>query len=237
MSNLYYESAYRPLLALDCVIFGYEKGTLKVLLSRRKQDPYKGAWGLATGFLHAGESLDEAASRVLKKQTGLDNIYMEQLSIFGEVDRDPTDRVVSIVYYALVKADLYDQAVLEDKQAAWFPITDLPRLMFDHEDMIQKSWGKLRRKSRYQPIGFELLAEKFTLPELQSLYEAIHQKQFDKRNFRKKILATNLLIKLDEKQKGVSKKGAYYYTFIPDKYDELVQAGFNFELKSMAFGQ
>ncbi|GAA4826673.1 NUDIX hydrolase [Algivirga pacifica] len=234
--NEYYRSAYRPLLALDCVIFGYEEGTLKVLLTRRKQEPYKGAWGLATGFLHEGESLDNAAIRILKKQTGLDDIYMSQLQTFGDVGRDPVERVVSLVYYALVRVDAYDEKLLEQNQAQWFSITALPKLMFDHEDMIQKSWGKLRRKSRYQPLGFELLPEKFTLPELQTLYEAIHQKQFDKRNFRKKILATNLLEKLEEKQKGVSKKGAYYYQFQKDKYDELIAAGFNFELKSMAFG-
>ncbi|MBB6459786.1 NUDIX hydrolase [Flammeovirga kamogawensis] len=234
--NEYYNSAYKPLLAIDCVIFGYEQGELKVLLTRRKQDPYKGAWGLATGFLHFGESLHYAAERVLKKQTGLDRIYMDQLSTFGEVDRDPEARVISLVYYALIKVESQTLETLEKNQAQWFSITSLPKLMFDHETMIQMSWGKLRRKSRYQPIGFELLPEKFTLPELQSLYEAIHQKQFDKRNFRKKILATGLLKKLDEKQKGVSKKGAYYYVFEEGKYDELISQGFNFELKSMAFG-
>lgn len=234
--NEYYRKAYKPLLALDCVIFGYEKGTLKVLLTRRKQEPYKGAWGLATGFLHEGESLDYAAKRILEKQTGLEDIYMDQLQAFGEVDRDPVERVISIVYYSLIRADIYDTNLLGENQAEWFPITGLPKLMFDHEDMIQKSWAKLRRKSRYQPIGFNLLPDKFTLPELQSLYEAIHQKQFDKRNFRKKILATNLLVKLEEKQKGVSKKGAYYYQFRADLYHELISAGFNFELKSMAFG-
>lgn len=237
MMNEYYKSAYRPLLALDCVIFGYEKGVLKVLLTRRKQEPFKGAWGLATGFLHEGEGLDEAAQRILQKQTGLSHIYMEQLGVFGEVDRDPVERVITCVYYALVNVEDYDTVLLEESQSQWFPVTAQPKLFFDHEMIVQKAWGKLRRKSRYQPIGFELLPDKFTLPELQALYEAIHQKHFDKRNFRKKILATDLLVKLDEKQKGVSKKGAYYYTFRKDMYDQLISHGFNFELKSMAFGR
>jgi len=174
--------------------------------------------------------IDEAAERVLKKLTGLCNVYMEQLRAYGEVSRDPGRRVVSIGYYALIKIDEYDEDLVKKYHARWFPIDNFPRLIFDHNEMVDHALRRLQGKAQNQPIGFELLPQKFTIPQLQKLYEAIFRKEFDKRNFRKKILSFQGLKKLEEKDWESSKKGAYLYQFDQNEYNRLLDSGYNFEV-------
>jgi ADP-ribose pyrophosphatase YjhB (NUDIX family) len=218
------------LVAVDCIIFGFDNKQLRLLLIKRNFSPMMGKWSLVGGFLNARESLDQAASRILQKLTGLDNVFLEQLFTCGDVDRDPGERVLSTAYYALINAENYHLPVNRESSAQWFPINQCPELIFDHAVMVDRALRRLRRKSLTQPIGFELLPEKFTIPQLQWLYEAIHQMELDKRNFRKKIISMGLLRKLNEKQKAGSRKGAYLYTFDKDKYDELAGRGLHFDL-------
>jgi len=228
--TIYYKEHTRFLVAVDCIIFGFDYNQLKLLLIKRNFSPQKGKWSLVGGFLNANESLDQAALRILNNLTGLSDIYLEQLYTYGEVNRDPGERVLSTAYYALINAENYHLPINRESSAKWFPIEKIPRLIFDHNIMVDKAMRRLRRKSLSQPIGFELLPEKFTIPQLQKLYEVIHQRELDKRNFRKKILSMGLLKKLDEKQKSGSKKGAFYYMFDKQKYDDLVSRGFHFEI-------
>ncbi len=227
--NLYrqYSTFY---LAVDCIIFGFNGLELKILLIKRNFEPQKGKWSLMGGFLQQDESLDGAAERILFQLTGLRDVYLEQLYTYGDMNRDSEDRVISTAYYALIKIDNSKESEVNKHQAAWFEISNFPELIFDHNQMVDKALRRLRRKSRTQPLGFELLPEKFTLPQLQHLYEAIHQKEFDKRNFRKKILSFDVLLKLDEKDKAGSKKGAYLYKFDEKKYDALMSDGAQFVL-------
>lgn len=228
--TVYYKEHTRFLVAVDCIIFGFDCNQLKLLLIKRNFSPQKGKWSLVGGFLQADESLDQAALRILHNLTGLSDIYLEQLYTYGEIKRDPGERVLSTAYYALINAENYHLPINRESSARWFPIEKIPKLIFDHNIMVDKAMRRLRRKSLSQPIGFELLPEKFTIPQLQILYEAIHQRELDKRNFRKKILSMGLLKKLDEKLKTGSKKGAFYYMFDKEKYDDLVSRGFHFEI-------
>ncbi len=218
-----YEDYDRILVALDCIIFGFDREDLKLLLIKRDFEPEKGNWSLMGGFLDINESLDEAAYRILQKLTGLKNIYLEQLKGFGEVDRDPVERTVSIAYYALINIHKHDEELLSDYNAQWFPINDLPELIFDHKKMVEAAKARLRYKASSQPVGFELLPEKFTLPELQQLYEVIYETEFDKRNFRRRMLSMDVLEKTNEKQKKYSKKGAFLYKFDDEKYMKHVE--------------
>jgi len=228
----YYQEHEKFHIALDSIIFGYdEEGReLKVLLLKRKFEPAKGEWSLMGGFLKSDESVNNAAKRILNQLTGLSDVYMEQLYAFGEPDRDPGDRIVSIAYFALIRINASDLELVKSYGAIWMPIYALPQLIFDHSSMISMALRKLQIRARTQPIGFELLPDKFTLPQLQGLYEAIYSKTFDKRNFRKKLLLMDLLEKLDEKEKQTSRKGAWYYRFDQKKYEDLLTRGFNFEL-------
>ena len=229
MKNHYAEHS-RFYVAIDCIIFGFDKSSLNVLLVKRKFSPLKGGWSLMGGFLNDNESLDEAAERILFSLTGLRNLYLEQLLSYGEVERDPAARVISVSYYALINTEDYNNELGNKYGAKWFELSKRPTLIFDHDEMLEKALRRLRRKTRSQPIGFELLPEKFTIPQLQKLYEAIHQVQLDKRNFRKRILAMNLLEKLSEKEKGASRKGAFLYRFDIEKYEEAINSGFLFEI-------
>ncbi len=221
----------RPAVTTDCVIFGFDEGELKVLLIERGIEPYKGRWAFPGGFLNMDENSDECARRELFEETGLENVFIEQLYSFSDVDRDPRGRVITISYYALIKlADYKIQAGDDAEKAKWFPISKVPTLAFDHDRILRIAMNRLRGKIRYQPIGFELLNEKFTIPELQNLYEIILEAQLDRRNFRKKILATGLLIDHKESVKGVPHKGARYFSFDKKKYKELSERGFNFEV-------
>lgn len=227
----HYASHEKMFVALDCIIFGFDREGLKLLLIKRDFEPEKGKWSLMGGFLERDESLDEAADRILQKLTGLENIYLEQLYGFGEVDRDPVDRTISIAYYALINILEQDKKLVEKYSACWFPVDELPDLIFDHEEMVEAAKARLRYRAAHEPVGFELLPEKFTLPELQTLYEAIYETSLDKRNFRRRILSMDVLIKTDEKQKKYSKKGAFLYKFDEQKYREKLKGGGSFIFK------
>jgi len=210
----------RAAMTTDSVIFGFDGQQLNVLLIQRGIDPYKGSWAFPGGFLRMEETLAECAQRELKEETGLDNIYMEQFGTFSEVERDPRWRVVTTAFYALVKISEVkggDDAA----DAKWFPINQMPDLAFDHARIFQAALQRLREDIYFRPIGFELLPEKFTIPQLQRLYESILlDVQFERRNFMKKMLATGILDKTDEKQEAHNHRAATYYIFNKERYEE-----------------
>jgi 8-oxo-dGTP diphosphatase len=221
----------RPALTVDCVVFGLDEDELEVLLVRRGLEPFAGRWALPGGFVRLDETLDDAALRELQEETGLEHVYLEQLYTFGTLDRDPRERVVTVAYYALVKlSDHKVKAATDATDAAWFAISDMPELAFDHAEIFDMALARLRNKLRYQPIGFELLPKKFTLTQLQRMYEVILERPLDKRNFRKKILAMDLLVELDEVQKDVAHRAARLYKFDDRRYRKLVKQGFSFEI-------
>lgn len=223
----------RPSVTVDCVVFGLDLSAddLKILLIQRSADPFAGRWALPGGFVDMDETIDTAAKRELQEETGLSKLYLEQLYTFGDPGRDPRDRVITVAYYALVKmSDFHPKAASDAKDVAWFSVSDLPRLAFDHPKIIATALARLKGKVRYQPIGFELLPAKFTLSQLQRLYEIVLERQLDKRNFRKKILGMGLLIELEEIQKDVAHRAARLYRFDEDRYKRLVKQGFNFEI-------
>lgn len=226
----FYANVPRHLVAVDCIIFGFEDGKLKLLIIKRKVDPMEGAWSLVGGFVQDGESTDNAAIRVLRQTTGIQDIYMDQLQCYGDTDRDTGARVISIAYYALIRISEHDRLLAAAHGAHWLSLHQIPELIFDHNKMLNDALDRLRDKARFHPIGFELLPEKFTLPQLRNLYEEICQRVLDKRNFRKKILAMDIMEKLEEKDKTSSKKGAHLYRFDRTKYDALTQHGFVFEI-------
>lgn len=228
-----YEQHDRILVALDCIIFGFDRQDLKLLLIKRNFEPEMGKWSLMGGFLKKHEGLDNAASRILEELTGLKNIYLEQLNAFGAVGRDPVDRTVSVAYYALIDIHKHDEELVKKYDAQWFPMDEIPDLIFDHNDMVRSALKRLRYKASFQPVGFELLPAKFTLPELQQLYEAIYDTPIDKRNFRRRILSMDILINTGEKQKNHSRKGAFLYTFDEKKYLERLNVGDNFKFKNL----
>lgn len=227
-----YSEHKKHLVAVDCIIFGYDilEKEIKLLLIKRSFEPAMGKWSLAGGFVHEHESLDEAACRVLHKLTGLGNVYMEQSYTYGKIDRDPGSRVISVAYSALIKIKDIDKELKEQNGAQWQSISRLPGLIFDHAEMVKKALHELQMQIKVKPVGFALLPGKFTLVQLQDLYEAIYQKSIDKRNFRKKILSMNILEKLEEKEKETSKKGAYYYQFNKERYKTFRNLGFYFNL-------
>ncbi len=217
-------------VAVDCIIFGFDRGELKLLIHKRQFEPARGEWSLFGGFVQDEESLDAAANRILSELTGLNNIYMEELQTYGEVNRDPAGRVISVAYYALIPAREFSEASSSKSGATWVSLNRLPALIMDHNLMVEKGLRRLKRRAASQPIGFELLPGEFTMPQLQALYEAIYQEELDKRNFRKKIQAMDVLIKLDTKDKSTSRKGAFLYRFDKNKYQRLVEGGDNFTI-------
>jgi 8-oxo-dGTP diphosphatase len=222
----------RPNLAVDCVVFGLDQpNNLQVMLIRRNLPPFHNQWALPGGFVRINESVDAAARRELQEETGLENIFLEQLYTFGAVDRDPRERVVTVAYYALVNLREHAiQAATDASAAAWFSISHLPPLAFDHTQIVDMAIARLKGKVRYEPIGFELLPIKFTLSQLQTLYETVLGMSLDKRNFRKKILKMDLLIELNETQTDVAHRAARLYQFDESKYRQLKAKGFNFEI-------
>lgn len=226
----FYRDKEKFYIAVDCIIFGFQDGELKLLLTKRNFNPCKGEWSLMGGFLQNDESIDRAAARVLQNLTGLEDVFLEQISVFGEIERDPGERVLSVAHYALINVEDYDGELVQKHNAYWRNINDLPNLIFDHDQMIKAALKRLRRKALTEPIGFNLLPEKFTLPQLQTLYEAIYGKTIDKRNFRKKIQTMYFLEKSEEKDKTNSKRGAFLYTFNKELYEKAVQEGFSFTL-------
>ncbi|MEW2922782.1 MULTISPECIES: NUDIX hydrolase [Flavobacteriaceae] len=227
----YYDKEDQVLLAVDCIIFGFDKENLKILLIKRNFEPEKGRWSLIGGFLKKNENLDQAAVRVLNALTGLTDIYMEQLYTHSKIDRDPGQRTISVSYYALIDVESHKFDGIQIDSARWFELNEAPNLIFDHNEMIQRAIARLRRRALTNPIGFELLPEKFTMRQLQNLYESILDKKLDKRNFINKINSLDVLIKLDEKDMTVSRKGAYLYVFDKDKYQKKVEEdGFIFKI-------
>jgi 8-oxo-dGTP diphosphatase len=221
----------RAALTVDCVIFGFDEAALKVLLIQRGLKPFKGKWALPGGFVRVDEELDEAARRELEEETGLREVFMEQLYTFGTVDRDPRERVVSVAYYALVKQGASElKASTDADDAQWFAVGELPPLAFDHAKIFDVALVRLRGKLRYEPIGFELLPAKFTLSQLQRLYETVLGVELDKRNFRKKILSFDLLVPLDETFREGAHRPAQLFRFDPARYERLKKRGFLFEV-------
>ena len=225
-----YEFA-RPALTVDIVVFALDAEDLQVMLIQRDLEPFEGQWALPGGFVRVDETLEEAARRELQEETGLKDIYLEQLYTFGDLQRDPRERVVTVAYYALVNLEGHDvQASTDARNAAWFPVNDLPELAFDHIKILKAAHERLRGKVQYQPIGFELLPEKFTFRQLQHLYEVILDRELDKRNFRKKVLAMEIVKETKEIEKDVAHRAARLYRFDKRKYDRLTKQGFNFEI-------
>jgi 8-oxo-dGTP diphosphatase len=221
----------RPSLTVDCIIFGLDESSrLKVLLIQRANEPFKHHWALPGGFVDENETLEAAALRELKEETGVSDVFIEQLFTFGTPGRDPRGRVVTIAFYALI--NLGEHKIGADTDAAdvkWFPINKLPQLAFDHAEILEMAINRLRGKVRYQPIGFELLPEKFTLTQLQNLYQTILDKELNKRNFRTKILKMNIL-KEEDILRGVAHRPAQLYSFDKEKYEIYLNQGFNFEI-------
>ncbi|MFW5762249.1 MAG: NUDIX hydrolase [Cyclobacteriaceae bacterium] len=217
-------------VALDCIIFGFDENELKLLLIKRGFEPEIGKWSLMGGFLKEKESLKQAAARVLENLTGLTHVYMEQTHTYGAPDRDPVSRTLSVAYYALIRSDLYNQQLAANYGAEWFSIANTPALIFDHNQMVKDALEILKIKSKTFPIGLELLPERFSIPQIRKLYEAINQQSLDHRNFSKKIKAMPWLKKLPLKDKSGSKKGAYLYEFDPVIYRRLQANGHTFSI-------
>ena len=214
----YYNINPQFYVSVDCIIFGFDKGSLKLLLLKRNFEPAKGSWSLMGGFVQDGESVDDAAKRVLAELTGLENVYMEQVGTFGEVDRDPGERVISVAYYALININEYDRNLVQQHNAHWAEINEIPPLVFDHPQMVKQARIMLQKKDSSEPIGFNLLPSLFTLFQLQSLYEAIYGEPLDKRNFRKRVADLNYIEKTDKIDKTGSKRGAALYKFNENAY-------------------
>jgi 8-oxo-dGTP diphosphatase len=223
----------RPALTVDCVVFGLdlEAEDLKVLLIQRKGEPFAGKWAFPGGFTEMDETLEESAKRELLEETGISELYLEQLYTFGDPGRDPRGRTVSVAYYALVKmSDHVPRAADDASAAAWHSVGRPPRLAFDHAKILKVAVARLRAKVRYQPIGFELLPAKFTLGQLQRLYEIVLERPLDKRNFRKKVLGLDVLIELGETEQGVAHRAGKLYRFDEGRYREQAEKGVNFEV-------
>lgn len=215
-----YEETQKLKLAVDCIIFGFNDNRLELLLIHRGFEPEIGKWSLIGGFIGNNEDLDEAANRVLYNLSGLQNIYMEQVRTWGKANRDTSGRVISTTYSAMILKSEYDEEKVSAYNTKWFPIDELPELVFDHKDMVESAIRRLRRRVRNFPIAFNLLPPKFTLPQLQMLYEGILNETIDKRNFRRKVFQMKFLVKLEEKDMSESRKGAYFYYFDEKLYKE-----------------
>jgi ADP-ribose pyrophosphatase YjhB (NUDIX family) len=223
-----YSNQTRVLVAVDSIIIGFDGFDYKILLIQRGFAPEKEKWSLMGGFVQINESVDEAANRILKQLTGLEDVYLEQLHVFSKPLRDPIERVIAVAYVALIDIQKYQQQINDDFHARWFLLKELPKLIFDHEEMVKTALESLRYKAAFHPILFELLPEKFTLPQLQAMYEGLFDTKFDKRNFSRKVLSTNLLKKEKDKDKSSSKKGAFFYSLDQQNYKENFQSILNF---------
>lgn len=214
-----YSHSTRLLVAIDCIIFGFDGEELKLLLIKRRFEPEKGKWSLMGGFVNEVEDLEVGAERILHELTGLHDIYVEQLQTFGNVHRDPVERTVSVVFFALINIHNHDEESVKAHSAAWISLKQMPQLIFDHEKMVQIALERLRYKAALHPIGFELLPEQFTIPQLQKLYEAIYDLKLDRRNFSRKILSTDLLLDTGEKNAHSTTKKAIMYRLDKERYE------------------
>jgi hypothetical protein len=218
-------------LSIDCLIFGFKKNELDILLVQHGEGISKGKWALPGGWIKYNESVDDSASRILNDLTGVSNIYLEQLKTFGNVDRYPAKRVITIAYYALVKPENYTlHPAFTAADANWFKVSEVPELPYDHHKILQEGLSYLKHKVRHEPVGFNLIPKKFTLLQLQELYEAILDKKLDKPNFRRKLMKMNLLEPCEEKQTAVSHRAASLFRFDKKNYNRLKEKGFTFEL-------
>ncbi|MBL7775486.1 MAG: NUDIX hydrolase [Saprospiraceae bacterium] len=225
------ESFFKSAFSVDNVIFGFDESDLKILLIQRGAAPFKGKWALPGDLVYPNEDLDTAAERVLEQLTGLRDVYLEQVKTFGAVNRHPLGRVITIAYYSLIKISDYVVTPASFAQSAsWHSVSEVGELAFDHNEILNTCLRRLKLKVRMAPVGFELLPPKFTLTELQQLYEAILVEKLDKRNFRKKILSMRLLLDLNEVQEGVAHRPAKLYKFDPKIYEQFVAEGFSFGL-------
>ncbi|MEG1617010.1 MAG: NUDIX domain-containing protein [Bacteroidales bacterium] len=227
-SNSFYSHTDRFLVSVDCIVLGFHEKELKILTSRRLLEPEKGKHSLFGGFVFASESITQAARRVLHKLTGIDHLYMEQVGTYGDLNRDPAERVISVAYVALINLEDYDPGLMEEHHAEWLNLEESDLLIFDHKKMVNDSVQLLRKKASAFSVGFNLLPEKFTLTQLQALYEALYSEPLDKRNFRKKVLSLDILNRLEEKDKIHSRKGAYFYTLSDEYQKKLQKENFSF---------
>ena len=216
----YYKEFQKVLLSVDCIIFGFDQNKLKILIGRRNMDPGRGEWSLYGGFVRNDESLDAAAQRTLLELTGLRNIFMSQVGAFGNIDRDPGERVVSIAYYALINVKDYSERLRKQHGVEWVNIEDIPQMYSDHNAMVAKARKLIQQKIKTNPVGFELLPELFTLTQLQRLYEAVNGEPLDKRNFRKRIKDMDYIEKTELIDKQTSKRGASLYRFNKKAFTE-----------------
>lgn len=216
------------MLAVDCIIFGFDGSEVKLLLIRRGFKPEKNRWSLMGGFVQPRETIEDAATRVLHQLTGLHNVYLEQLKAFSEPDRDPVTRTVSVAFFALIDIHLYERQLNTEFHAEWFGLKEIPGLVFDHNDMVKQALALLRHKAALQPVLFELLPPRFTIRQLQNLFEGIFEINLDNRNFIRKLMSTGLLVRLKQKDKSTSKKGAFFYKLDKRKYKANHAAFFNF---------
>ena len=228
-----YHHSSRILVALDCIVFGFDGEDLKLLLIKRNFEPEQGKWSLMGGFLEQDEDLEVATNRILYDLTGLKDIYFEEIQTFGKVNRDPVERTLSVCFFALINIHAHDQDSAKSQNAFWINIENKPELIFDHNEMVNVALERLRYKAALHPIGFELLPEKFTIPQLQKLYEAIYQSPLDRRNFSRKILSTNLLIDTGEKNQQSATKKAILYSLDKEKYQNKFNAFHYFISDSM----
>ena len=218
-------------LSVDCVVFGYQHGSLKVLLIKRGAEPFKGHWALPGDLVYPNEDIEVAARRILFDLTAIDHLYLEQTRVYGQVDRHPLGRVATTGYYVLINIEKYNpKASAWADSVYWVDVKKVPELAFDHNQILSHGLKTLRFRVRHRPVGFELLPEKFTLGQLQKLYEALLDEKLDKANFRKRILSMDMLITLKENQKDVPHRPGRLYSFDKDRYDQLKSKGFSFEL-------
>ena len=229
MNELKYCYKYpHPAVATDCVIFGFDGVSIKVLLIQRGIEPYKDHWALPGGFVGIDESAEECARRELQEETGLTDVSVEQFHAFSDVNRDPRERVISIAYYALVK--LSEVRGGDDaSEAQWFSYDDVPSLAFDHDRILRMALRHLRDRICFEPVGFDLLPDVFTMTELQRLYEAILGVKFDRRNFYNKMLKLEVLTSAEPRPENASRRTPSKYRFNAEKYAELKQRGFRLE--------
>ncbi|MDO6470364.1 NUDIX domain-containing protein [Maribacter sp. 1_MG-2023] len=225
-----YRKEDKVLLAVDCIIFGFYQEELKILLVQRDFEPAKGEWSLIGGFLKKEEDLDAAATRILNHLTGLNNIYMDQVHSYSKLDRDPEERTISVSYFALIDIAHHCKDLLKQNPIKWFDLKDCPELIFDHNGMVKDALKLLQNKISNKPIGFELLPEKFTMRQLQKMYEAILDTELDKRNFINKFNSFDLLKKTNEKDMSSSKKGAFLFEVDEDKYQKKIEEGCSFKI-------
>lgn len=212
-----------PAVTTDCIVFGFDGTKLNLLLINRGIEPYKGSWALPGGFMKIDETAEQGALRELQEETGVKDIYIEQLQAFTAVDRDPRERVMTIAFMAFVRQEKYEVIAGDDAaKAQWFPVNSLPQLAFDHKEIITLALDKLRWKMTYEPLAFRLLNKTFTISQLQTIYEVVFDKKFDRRNFHKKLTSLGYIISTDEQQK-TNGRPSTLYTFDERKYREVAE--------------